>query len=284
MKLLITGGSGFLGKKLIEKFCKKNEIVAIKFQNNIDIFHNIKIYSVEQLEECFYENKDISCVVHAATSYGRETKFNAYEANENFAMQILKYSIKNNINKFINIDTFFTLQYKNNSYQFLQEYILSKKNFRDWGNLLCKGEKTRFINAILFHMYGPNDNSEKFVQSFIHKCFTQSRIEMTSGVQKRDFIYLDDVVSAIEIILNHNFQYDDSIIDIEIGTGIGTSILEFSQLCNKLCGNKSELLFGVLPQRSGEFTESIADTRLIKSMGWNYKYDLKSGLLKIISK
>ena len=66
----------------------------------------------------------------------------------------------------------------------------------------------KFINARLFHLYGPSDKPTKFVNSIIQSLKNNlPTIDLTSGTQRRDFIYIDDAIEAfLLIILNLNIK------------------------------------------------------------------------------
>lgn len=66
-------------------------------------------------------------------------------------------------------------------------------------------KQTKMINIKIEHMYGALDDENKFIYWLINKLKQNvEKIDLTSGVQKRDFIYIDDIVSAYE---NYNSKY-----------------------------------------------------------------------------
>jgi len=60
------------------------------------------------------------------------------------------------------------------------------------------------VNLLVEHFYGPGDNGSKFIPSLMDKCLMNSTtIDLTSGDQKRDFIYIDDLVKACNIVIEN---------------------------------------------------------------------------------
>ena len=58
-------------------------------------------------------------------------------------------------------------------------------------------------------MYGPNDGPSKFISKLIKDFQLDApNIPLTDGKQKRDFIYIDDVVNAFLIVLKKNLKID----------------------------------------------------------------------------
>ena len=103
---------------------------------------------------------------------------------------------------------------------------------------------------------------------------------MTSGSQKRDFIYLDDVINAVCKSLS--MPIVSSYQSFDIGTGKLTSIKEFVMLLHEICDSRSALNFGALEERVGELKNSYANLHTNTSLGWKYQIDIREGLHKII--
>jgi nucleoside-diphosphate-sugar epimerase len=289
MNILITGGTGFIGNSIVSKLkgeghdlflLLRDEDSALKIT---DVINECSIiYSgsdISRLDNNLKSLKHIDVVVHAATDYGRNENYLILPiyANLLLPLKLLQFCIKNSVSKFINLDTFFNIP--NTNYDYLKSYTLTKKQFLEWG--IYFSNKMNFINLKLFHVYGPNDNSVKFVPSLIKKCMLGESIDLTSGSQMRDFIYLDDVVKAVCMSVSaplrrsyHNF---------DIGTGKLTSIKDFVMQLNTICGSKSALNFGALQDREGELINSFANLKMNTELGWKFDTDIKSGLKKIIS-
>ncbi len=138
-------------------------------------------------------------------------------------MHLAELGIKNGVQCFININSYFNKS--NSSYSNLQDYSLSKKSFLIWLQKLSS--KLKIINVFLEHIYGLYDSDSKFVESMIKQIAIKqvARVELTHGHQKRDFVYLDDVVKAymtlIEYGRDHNFLFKT----FELGTGQGTQFV-----------------------------------------------------------
>ena len=167
-------------------------------------------------------------------------------------------------------------------YQHLREYTTAKAHFKEWGDLYDSIDKIKFINARLFHLYGPKDKSEKFV-SYILTWLknNKSPIELTSGIQKRDFIYMDDAVQAFILIINNLNKIKHR--QIDIGTGQSLSVRSFIELAHNLTGSSSVLNFGALPTREGEIMDIVANTNVISKLGWQQQFSLNSGLKSLIN-
>jgi nucleoside-diphosphate-sugar epimerase len=284
-KLLITGSTGFLGSNLIKKLIKKKYFIICLVRNKSN-FENVKNFRKHRYIKFFnYEKKGlrkvfldyrIDGVIHCATNYGLNltTSHEIIDSNLIFPLKILELSAKSGVKFFINSDTILN---KN-----ISEYTLSKNQFNEWLKLYSK--KIRCCNVKLEHFYGPGDNKTKFVIDLILSFLSRKKnIDFTPGNQKRDFIYIDDVVEAFIKILNfslyNNFNYEE----FEVGTQKYLKLKKFVRTVKNLSKNcETNLNFGALKYRKNEKMNININIKSLKKIGWRPKVSLRQGLLKTI--
>lgn len=278
MKLLITGPTGFLGYNLCKNLVDSpQEIFAISRntppkERRVDS-ENIRYFLLKDINiQEFIESNSINGVIHCATNYGRDNNtLDTLEANLTFPISILLSSIKANVDFFINTDTILDKR--------VNSYSLSKKQFLDW--LYYFKDQITCLNLSLEHFYGPGDSDGKFTTYIIRELINNAKsIDLTPGMQKRDFIYIDDVVSAFQCVIQnvHKFHRND-IYDIQIGSGTNTSIFDFVNLAKNITANSNtNLNFGAIDYRKDEVMESNVDLKMITSMGWKPEVSLENGL------
>jgi nucleoside-diphosphate-sugar epimerase len=282
-KILLTGGTGYLGSKILKQLIENGHSVLLlkrSFSNPVRIKEYInKIDSYDSdlipLERIFRENT-IDTIVHCATNYGRgETDpLHVIEANLLLPLKLLELGKKYHIKSFINTDTILDKR--------INYYSLSKKQFKDW--LFVYKQDYTCINVSLEHFYGPGDDETKFVTYIIHNLLKNvDKIDLTKGEQKRDFIYIDDVVDAFVIIINSLDNFNQDFYEFEIGTNNPLSIKQFVELAKQLTGNKYTLLnFGALPYRENEVMNYYVNTSEISKLGWKCNITIEEGLKKMI--
>jgi nucleoside-diphosphate-sugar epimerase len=157
------------------------------------------------------------------------------------------------------------------------------QQFLDWlyyfkSNINC-------FNLSLEHFYGPGDSDGKFTTYIIRELVKNTKqINLTPGKQKRDFIYIDDVVSAFICIIDVIKNYKTGEIhNIQIGSGVNTSIYDFANLVKNIVGNNNtNLNFGAIPYRENEVMQSDVNLDNILKLGWLPKVSLQKGLEKTI--
>jgi len=166
--------------------------------------------------------------------------------------------------------------------KFINNYSLSKNQLKDW--LKQYSDKIHCLNLVLQHFYGPGDDESKFITHIITKLVNnESYLELTLGEQRRDFLYISDVVNAVRIILNNlplkNTGYDE----IEVGSGAPITIREIVLLIAGLVKDHStDLQFGRLPYRLHEPMTSIANVERLQQLGWIAQIPLDVGLQNTI--
>ena len=292
MRVLLTGAQGFVGSNVLIALSKAgHEIVAIKrsISNLPALIKDLKGIIWINSDQNFYSTLEslgkFDVVVHLATNYGGKN-INWIDIefdNVVFPLKILQFSINNGCNIFINTDTFFSRS--EYSYAHMEEYISTKKHFSSWGLLATtRNPEFVFINARLEHVYGPGDSKEKFTMWLLENLISNKKeIKLTTCKQKRDFIYIDDVVEAYLSIVN-NAASLKGYSDIGIGTGISVPLKDFILTAKYITGSSTELHFGALPQRKGEIMSSQADSKILNSFGWTSKIDIVDGLDSIVKK
>ena len=140
----------------------------------------------------------------------------------------------------------------------------------------------------LQHLYGPKDSSSKFATWLFNEMLSDVKsISLSKGTQKRDFIYVADVVSAYMHLLDAPCK--ESFNQYDVGTGKLRTVREFvetmrseleRQLSNKII---PKLGFGEEPYREGELDSPVVDIKGLTATGWMPAFNLSDGLNKTIS-
>jgi len=284
--ILLTGAAGFLGSYLLEALLSKGHKVVIlkrstsntwRIENLLD---QCVSYDVDtQSLELAFKDQHIDVVMHTACHYGRNTDpmTQVVESNLVFGLRILDACLKFNTDTFFNTDTL--LQ------KHLNIYTLSKKQFVEW--LKQTSDKIQVVNLKIEHMYGPKDDTAKFVPWVLSQLKDNvPEIKLTLGEQKRDFIYIDDVVSAYLTALEKSPGLA-SFTEFDVGTGQLLTVKSFMQNLKKTYEARygltnTKLVFGAIPYREGEMMTVDVDNHGLLDLGWKPHTKLKGGLTSII--
>ena len=283
--ILLTGATGYLGGYLSKSFLNQGfRLIALRLnQNDKFLFEEkfssqVKTYSldVSSPETVFKENK-IDIVVHTAVLYGRnnESITDMLNANVAFPLKILSLCEKYCTELFINTDSILTPE--------INAYSMTKHNFVDW--LSMYSDKVKIANIRLDHFYGPNDNPIKFIAWLIQEMKNNvEQIDLTDGNQTRDFIYIDDVVSAYSTVIANRANISLGQVNVfEVGTNTKTSIRQLvSLIYEKIKPTKTTLNFGGVPHRKNEMFNYDVNTTTLRFLGWTPQVTLAEGIEKIL--
>jgi len=286
-KVLLTGVTGFLGGHLASALLAAGyEVVALKRKSSSldriqSIVSDIDLVDIEGLDfdRLFRDRGKIDAIIHTATCYGRnnESVSAIFTANTEFPLRLLDSGSRAEVGLFLNTDTILD--------KYLNLYALSKNQLLQWGKFFSKNKMIRFGNIRLEHFYGPDDEPTKFSAYVINSCVNNIiELKLTKGEQKRDFIYIDDVVSAYMILLEKMDGFSNSFVEFDVGTGHAVSIKEFVETAHRLTASKTHLNFGALPYREGEVMHSEADISSLESLGWHCCHNIETGLKQLIQK
>lgn len=285
-EIFITGATGFLGSSLVKKFLTMGYHIHALIRKNSDKSRLINLPNINYIEshedniKNFFKKNKIDILIHTACNYGRgnEDHKEILNTNINLGVQLIDLCDKFNVPLFIN--THSTLP------RDLNIYSSSKHQFCD----ILKKRKgpTKILNFVFDHMYGPNDDENKFVLFLIKKILKNESIKLTKCEQKRDFIYIDDLVEAYFLAVEH-FDNSSSKIFYEHEVSSGEVIVlknfvnELFLQLSKHNNLKNNINFGAINYRKGEQMDISLDSKSLHLIGWEAKTNFSCGIKKLIN-
>lgn len=313
LSVLITGGAGFIGTNLVRKLTHKvkNIIVIDNFSRGkkkyIENYSNVQIIEGDLTDYsiCLKYIKDVNIVYHFAEivcsiDYAYNNQSYIYRQNILINSNVLSACLHNHIKNYIYLGTACSYpkekQLKKELNFFSEEdvYPLSpetsygmSKYLGEYEAELVLKEKENCINIgilRLHNVYGPYcsyDINPQVIPAMIQKVILNKEgtdINVWgSGKQYRDFIYIDDVVNALELVYFKGMNKGV----IQIGSGIPTTI---SDLCKKLVSLNKQLLrgdidlFHDITKLEGDFGRLSINTKANNILGWKPTVDINEGL------
>lgn len=268
MKILITGSSGFVGKHLVKKLSAKHNIVKYDLKDGQDILN--KSLLIKKL-------KEVNLVIHLAAfisaSQSWEKPEDYFRNNSIGTLSVVKSSIKAGVKKII---FFSSAAVKAKP---LTPYAVSKIAAENILKLFKKDLDIVVLRPENIYGAGQRDAYGYVIHNFIKATKHKKDINIFgTGRQTRDFIYIDDVVKAVERLAQINVQSGSV---VSLGTGKQTKIVDLARLVMKLMNKKTGIKYTA---KRKEPSESVANTAQIRKLGIDPEgfVDLDHGIKKLL--
>lgn len=299
MKVLVTGGAGFIGSHVVQNLVKSGHdpVVAdnlctgsLEFIEKDIPFYKVDITS-PQIETVFAKERP-DAVIHLAAQVDVAYSIQdpAGDARQNIlgTIQLLANSQRFDVKKFIfssscavygkqddvSIEETFPVQP-------LSYYGISKYSSEMYIKAFNSLHQLPYTILRYANVYGPRQSTKG--EGGVISIFAQKVLQGISpfiygdGEQTRDFVFVKDVAEANVRSLNNGTNET-----FNIGCNIKTSINELFQSISKLTSKNIQPIFS--QARSGDILHSCLNNSKAKSLlGWEPKYDLHSGLTETLN-
>ena len=125
----------------------------------------------------------------------------------------------------------------------------------------------------LFYLYGPGERRGRLMPEVMVAALEGREAPVTSGIQVRDYLHVEDVASAlVDIALS------EAIGPVNVGSGEPVSVGTIATAIGELAGAPELVRLGVLPDRPNDPPFICADNRKLRSLGWEPRFTLRDGL------
>jgi len=299
LKILVTGGAGFIGSNIADEYIKKGYDVTViddlstgKFENlNEDAkFYKISLESPD-LEKIFIKEKFDIINHHAAQIDVRHSVKNpVFDAKINVlgSLNLLTLAHKYNIKKIIYASTGGAI-YGEPEYLPCDEkhpvrplcpYGISKHTFEHYLEYYYDLYKLDYTVLRYANVYGPRQDplGEAGVVAIFTNIILKDKepIIYGDGLQTRDFVYIKDVVNAniLSIEKGNNDIFN-------ISTGIETSVNRIFQYIVNSADKNLKAVYE--PKREGEvYKICLNNAKAKKILGWEPKYTVEEGIKETV--
>jgi CDP-paratose synthetase len=289
MRILLTGPGGFLGSALTRHWVARGHDVWLlarpssRLERLAELPASVTMLRAAAPDQVLTVAREAKpdVIVHTACAYGRrgETALDLLDANLGLGIALLQAALEKESGRTVFLNTCSVLGPE------VSLYALSKAQFSQWGQALAHQatQQLQFVDIRLQQMYGPGDDRSKFTTHVIEACrLGEARLALTAGEQRRDFIHVDDVVSAYDTILARHAELAE-VDTVDVGTGEAPRMRDFVELVHRLTNSTTTLDFGAVPYRASEPMLCVADTARMRSLGWAPRFDLQAGLRHTLS-
>jgi UDP-glucose 4-epimerase len=293
LKVLVTGGAGFIGSHLVDALVEDHQVVVVDNlstgkRGNLNPaarFHQIDVRN--QILADFLQEEAPEVIYHLAAQVGVATSLSdpGFDAEVNIlgGLNLLQSAVKSGTRRIVyssSAAVYGTPRYlpidEKHSVAPLSGYGISKITMERYLEVFRLQHGLEYTVLRFANVYGPRQDAAG--EGGVVAVFIDSMLKgaaptiFDNGEQTRDFIYVQDVVSASLKTLH----MDDSQI-LNISTGKSNSV---NALFHFLASQINDNIRPVYREaRTGDIRDSVLDSRkAVRLLNWRPRYDLKSGL------
>ncbi len=296
MKILLFGSNGLVGSSLTRVLKQSNKVEELISSTRKDT----NLFSFEETKKRIKEtNPDV--LINAAAKVGGIVANNSLRTefileNLKINMNILEASIPFPKMKIINLGS--SCIYPLGAKTPIQEnqimtglleptnspYSMAKLSAIEIGRAISHQHGHKILNLMPTNLYGPNDNFSEtsshvipgfFYRMYMKKINNESDFSIWgSGKPLREFLYVDELSSAVEFLLDKNIEHDL----LNVGSGEEISIKDLALKIKNLVDYEGDISYD-LSKPDGN-PRKLIDSKLINELGWKSKIDIDYGLKK----
>ena len=301
-RILVTGGAGFIGSHLAKRLLAAGSEVVIV--DNLSSGNKDNLPDGALFIEGDISDKELferlpkgrwEGIMHLAAQSSGEVSFSDPLAdlmvNTGSTLLLLDWSLRNNIEKFIYASSM-SVYGPSDGKPISETYVCKPSSFYGASKLASEkylniyselGIKTTALR--FFNVYGPGQNLKNMKQGmasiYLSFILRNEPIEIKGSIDRfRDFVYVDDVVDAIELVYD-NPKSSGKIYNI--GTGKKTTVEELINELLAASNKESTYPRFQSDDTPGDLFGLVADTTLITDdIGWSAKTELTDGIKKMV--
>ncbi len=299
MKILVTGGAGFIGSHVTDAFIEQGHDVVIVDNLSMGRIENVNprakfvkmnIQDAEILE--LFERERFDVVDHHAAQMDVRLSVAdpIFDANNNILgmINLLQASVKNGVKKFIFISSGGAIYGEQNYFPADEEH--PTRPLSPYGITKLTGEKYIYFYHHVYNLkfailryanvYGPRQNPKGeagVVAIFSSRMLTGGQPVINGdGLQTRDYVFVGDIVDAN--LKAFDYAHNDY---FNIGTGTETNVNELFHQLNHLTNANAKEVHA--PAQPGEQLRSVLNIEKAKKLlKWSPQVALKEGLARTV--
>ena len=307
MRILVTGGAGFIGSHLVERLLATGEEVSIVddfndfydpqikranvagFAGDVAI-HRIDLRDAMAVNTLFHQEK-FDTIVHLAARAGVRPSISApqlyYDTNVNGTLHLLEAARLTGVGRFVFASSSSvygiskTVPFSESLHltQTISPYAATKIA----GEFLCSTYshlyQMRIVALRFFTVYGARQRPDLAIHQFTRRIHAGEPIDQFGdGTTRRDYTYIDDIIQGVMAAL----QYQGSLFDIfNLGESDTIQLKDLISAIEKVLGKKAKI--NQVPEQPGDVPLTCADiSKARKLLGYSPTTPLSAGLPKFV--
>ena len=294
MRVLVTGGTGFIGRSLIPHLLNLPEtqvvVLCLESESGLSLPPPLNDLRSE-FDVVHADLRNFRLTVRAVRAAEPEAVIHLAAMGATDPFLPAATAVRHNITGTINLLR--ACFEKNSTIQQLivartpgelsamNTYAASKAAAWNFCQMYGRTQQWPIHGAMIFQAYGPGQPPHTLIPAAIAAALAGQDFPMTAGTQLRDWIYVDDVAAGFAAILGQNLPPGTT---VELGTGQLASVAAVVRQIYALANRDGQPKIGALPGRPGEEAVQAADAARTKKMvGWETAVSLPQGITRLLA-
>jgi nucleoside-diphosphate-sugar epimerase len=233
MKVLITGGNGYIGKSLFLALRQLYDVTSIG-RDDVDL-------TISKDVTKFFEDKYYDVVIHCAIVGGSRLKQDSIDVlDNNLKMYYNLLENRNKYNRFINFGSGAEKYMPDTPYGKSKSIISDSIRY-----------KQNFFNIVVYGVFDENELNTRFIKSNIIR-YINGEPMLVDGNKKMSFFYMKDLIKLVTHIIA---TPSEKLMNVNYAAYIGTpSLLDIANMINSLDAKKVKIYVGIDPVEDYECT------------------------------
>lgn len=290
MKLLITGGTGFVGTTLVPYLYERGyRDIALLVRSREKAGRKFKglrltLISTESADwtedvASYAPNTVIHLAAYFTGCHDLQNVTALVNSNILFTTQLLEALCGTGCAAFINIGTFTEFADGDGEYLPANLYSASKTAVRPIIAYYQSVSHFKWINVIVYSPYGRKNDSKKVIDYLMEAVGSEEPVSFTEGIQVLDFIHVDDMADFFLTLLKKLPELSDDYYQFHLGTGEGHTVRKAGEIMEKVWGRKVNAAWGSREYSPYDLMHAVApNQKNIKLLGWKAKLSLEDGI------
>lgn len=289
-KVLITGGTGFIGQNIVNQLIEKGyEVHSLVYPPFASEQKGLIQYEMNLMDnnavDAFLKEHKFENLIHLAWYVGKGCHVHNFNMDWTIStLNLIKSFVENGGKCFVGAGTISEYEYK---YGYLLEdetptdpqtlYGNSKNAIFNVAKVYCKQNGCKFKWPRIFNLYGPNEKPARLMPSVINSCLKGEDVKVSDCLKFQDYLHVEDTARGIVSVFESEIEGA-----VNICSGKPVQLRYIVNKIAELTNFKGQILWGAIPAAFGDDLV-VGNNEKLKSIGWEPKYNLDDGLQQTIN-
>lgn len=291
MRVLITGGTGFIGRNLVPTLTRQHDVTLL-VRESYGMGQPLPSPLAtlrDQLSLVYADLRNFRLTTRAVAEAAPDVVVHLAAAGVTDRLLPLETALRHNVHGSLHLMRAcferggsvrrLIIGRTPGERQQMNVYATSKMAAWQFAQMYVRTQQWPIVGAMLFQVYGPFQPDNMLIPAALRAATANLDFPMTSGQQAKDWIAVQDVVAGIERMISAELRAGTT---VELGSGTTTTVADVVRLIFKLTNSSGRPQIGALPARVGETAVQQADSaQTYAQIGWRSSTKLEHGLQQL---